>query len=83
MPFTRVPNPSSLHEYDNALLTLASLTVNASLWQVSAVADPAFATGLAVTVNNFVSAAATVQLPLPVTVSVKVTIFPASPATGV
>ena len=78
----KLPPPFSVHMMPALLVTLAPLTVNGVVSQVSAVAAPASAVGLSVIVNAFVSVA-TAQVPLPVTVKVKVTTLPASAATGV
>src|SRR5690348_13912941 len=63
-------------------VALAPLTVNGVVTQVSPVGVPASAVGESVTDRAFVSTATT-QLPLPVTVMVKITTVPPSAATGV
>ena len=78
-PAVILPAPFSVHRivpFENE----APATVCVTFSHTSA-SDPALAVGLAVIVNAFVSTALA-QLPL-LTVSVKVTVVPASPATGV
>ena len=77
----RLPAPSCFQEMPPLFVTAASLTVKAASVQVSS-AEPASAVGADVIVKAFVSTAFT-QLPLPVTVNVRVTVEPPSLASGV
>src|SRR5689334_25407911 len=80
--FVNMPPPLCVHKIPAMFVALAPLTVNGVVTQVSPVCVPASSVGESVTFRDSVSIATT-QLPLPVTVMVKITTLPPSAATGV